>query len=85
VKDIEQKIDELAEVPDLQLTKEEVEEIHSIGDNTGCMELKGGNPSHTGETLPDRWSLTNDLNLVAQRWSIEPARDLVCSHAAVPA
>jgi hypothetical protein len=44
------------------------------------MELKGGNPAHVGEPLPDRWSLTNDLALVAERWQIEPATALACSH-----
>jgi aryl-alcohol dehydrogenase-like predicted oxidoreductase len=79
-KPIEQKIDELAATPDLKLNPDEMEEINRIGDNRGCMELKGANPSHTGEVLPDRWPLTNDLTLVAQRWHIDPARDLACTH-----
>jgi aryl-alcohol dehydrogenase-like predicted oxidoreductase len=81
-KTIEQKIDELAALPQMELSTDEVEEMRRVGDNTGCMELKGGNPAHSGEPLPDRWSLSNDLNLVAERWHIEPARDLVCSHSA---
>lgn len=81
-KSIESKIDELAALPEVQLSHEERAEIERIGDNTGCMELKGGNPSHTGEPLPDRWSISNDLSLVANRWRIEPSRDLVCSHSA---
>ena len=44
------------------------------------MTLKGGNPEHTGEPLPDRWSLTNDLAQVAQRWHIDPASALACTH-----
>ena len=79
-KAIESKIDELAALPEITLTADEVAEIRKIGDNTGCMELKGATPAHTGEVLPDRWSLTNDLEGVAQRWKIEPARDLVCLH-----
>lgn len=76
----EDKIDDLAALPEITLSAEEMEEIQQIGDNTGCMELKGGNPAHSGEPLPDRWSLTNDLNLVADRWQIKPEQDLVCTH-----
>jgi aryl-alcohol dehydrogenase-like predicted oxidoreductase len=81
-KPIESKIDELASLPDVQFTAEEIEEINRIGDNRGCMALKGGNPEHTGDPAPDRWSLTNELAQVAQRWHIDPARDLVCTHSA---
>lgn len=79
-KPIKQKIAELAELPDVQLSADEIAEINRIGDNRGCMELKGGNPTHTGEPLPDRWSITRDLAGVADRWQIDPARDLVCTH-----
>jgi len=79
-KPIEEKIGELAAVPEITLDGDELEEIRRIGDNTGCMELKGGNPAHTGEAAPDRWSLTSELEQVAQRWKLEPARDLVCTH-----
>lgn len=77
---VEQKIEELAGLPEVQLTADEIAEINRIGDNTGCMELKGANPGHTGEPLPDRWSINNDLGLVADRWHIAPQRDLVCTH-----
>jgi aryl-alcohol dehydrogenase-like predicted oxidoreductase len=79
-KRIEDKISELAALPELTLDADELEELRRIGDNTGCMELKGGNPTHTGEPLPDRWGLTPDLAQVAERWHIEPSRDLVCTH-----
>jgi aryl-alcohol dehydrogenase-like predicted oxidoreductase len=82
---IEEKIIELSELPDLKLSADEVEELRRIGDNTGCMALKGGNPEHIGEPLPDRWSLTNDLNQVAERWHIRPERDLVNLHATAAA
>lgn len=78
---IEDKIDDLAALPTIRLSADEVEEIRRIGDNTGCMELKGGNPGHVGEPLPDRWSLNPDLSSVAARWSIQPTRDLVCTHS----
>jgi aryl-alcohol dehydrogenase-like predicted oxidoreductase len=79
-KPIEAKIEELAALPEIVFSADEVEELRRIGDNTGCMDLKGGNPSHVGEPLPDRWGLTNDLSGVASRWKIQPERDLVCTH-----
>jgi len=79
-KPIEAKIDELAGLPEIVLSADEIEELRRIGDNTGCMDLKGGSPSHVGEPLPDRWGLTNDLAGVASRWKIQPERDLVCTH-----
>jgi aryl-alcohol dehydrogenase-like predicted oxidoreductase len=82
-KSIESKIDELAALPELKLSANEMAELRRIGDNTGCMSLKGGNPEHTGEPLPDRWSLNNDLTLTAQRWQIDPATALACTHAKV--
>ncbi len=80
-KSIEAKIDELASLPDVQLTAEEIAQINQIGDNAGCMELKGANPGYTGDPLPDRWGLSNDHGVVAKRWQIQPERDLVCTHA----
>jgi hypothetical protein len=47
------------------------------------MELKGGNPGHIGEPLPDRWPLNDELLEIAARWKIEPARDLACTHGKV--
>lgn len=82
-KPIEQKIDELASLPDVKLTPEESALIAEVGDNKGCMDLKGGNPGHSGEPLPDRWSLTPDLEATGKRWGIDPNRDLTNTHAPV--
>jgi aryl-alcohol dehydrogenase-like predicted oxidoreductase len=81
-KTIEAKIDELAALPEVTLTADEIARIAEIGNNKGCMELKGGNPGYTGEPAPDRWSLNHELLDIAARWKIEPARDLVCTHKA---
>ena len=79
-KPIESKRAELATVPrEIVLSTDEVAEIRAIGDNTGCMALKGASPEHEGEPQPDRWPLTGSLRDLAARWSIEPERDL--SHA----
>ncbi|HEV7399950.1 MAG TPA: aldo/keto reductase [Solirubrobacterales bacterium] len=59
------------------LDEADVAEIRAIGDNTGCMALKGANPQHKGEERPDRWPLSDDLIQVGQRWGIDSARDLV--------
>jgi aryl-alcohol dehydrogenase-like predicted oxidoreductase len=81
-KPIEAKIEELGALPKIELDGDEIAELRRIGDNTGCMDLKGGNPSHIGEPLPDRWSLTPDLEGVAERWKIQPSRDLAFTHKA---
>ena len=54
-KTIESKVDELATLPDKTLSAEDIERITRIGDNKGCMALKGGNPEHQGEAAADRW------------------------------
>jgi aryl-alcohol dehydrogenase-like predicted oxidoreductase len=74
---IEAKRAELAALPEgLRLTPAEVDEIRAIGDNTGCMELKGASPRHEGPATADRWQLDDHLAEVARRWRIEPERDL---------
>jgi aryl-alcohol dehydrogenase-like predicted oxidoreductase len=78
---IEDKRAELAALPtDIRLSDADVEEIRALGDNTGCMALKGANPEHSGELRPDRWPLDERLEEVARRWQIEPQRDLVQVH-----
>jgi hypothetical protein len=74
---IEDKRGELAALPgDLRLTEEDVAALRAIGDNSGCMALKGASPDHEGEPRPDRWPLDEDLRELAGRWGIDPARDL---------
>lgn len=79
-KSIEAKVDELGSLPDLNLTADECEFIARIGDNKGCMELKGANPTHAGEPQPDRWGLAHDHELAAKRWGIDANADLACTH-----
>ncbi|HEX4645994.1 MAG TPA: aldo/keto reductase [Verrucomicrobiae bacterium] len=80
---IESKVDELASLPEITLSADEREFIAEIGDNKGCMELKGSNRAHSGEPLPDRWGITPDHELVAKQWGIDPDADLACTHKAV--
>ena len=74
---IEAKRVELGALPTEQrLSEEDVAAIRAIGDNTGCMALKGASPAHEGEERPDRWSLDGELAAVGERWGIDPKRDL---------
>ena len=75
---IEDKRAELAALPeDASLGPDEVAAIRAIGDNTGCMALKGASPAHEGPEAPDRWALTDELAAVAARWDLDPQADLV--------
>jgi len=78
-KRIETKVEELASLPEVTLTEDECRQIAEIGDNTNCMSLKGGSVEHSGDPLPDRWSLDAELQAVAGRWKIDPVRDMASS------
>src|SRR5580692_2813640 len=75
---IEAKRADLASFDDalMRLSAEEIQTIRAIGENGGRMALKGANVEHEGPSRPDRWELDDELQGVAQRWGIDPARDL---------
>jgi len=74
---VESKRAELAATPaKVVLSDEDVDEIRAIGDNTGCMALKGASPDHEGAARADRWPLSEELEAVAERWGIEPESQL---------
>ncbi len=78
---IEAKRVELANMPaEQRLSDEDVAAIRAVGDNAGCMALKGASPAHEGEERPDRWQLDEALAEVGARWGIDPARDLLATH-----
>ena len=57
---IEEKRAELAALPaERRLTDDDLGEIRTIGDNAGCMGLKGATPDHTGDERPDRWPVSD--------------------------
>jgi aryl-alcohol dehydrogenase-like predicted oxidoreductase len=62
------------------LSAEEVRELRAIGDNSGCMALKGASPEYEGAALADRWELDDELSALAARWEIAPERELVKQH-----
>lgn len=75
---IEDKRRDLAGVPATPvLSPDEIETINMVGENEGCMPLKGGTPAHEGDERPDSWPMSEELRTVAARWSIVPERDLV--------
>jgi aryl-alcohol dehydrogenase-like predicted oxidoreductase len=57
------------------LTPAEVDEMGAIGDNKGCMTLKGASPEHSDERA-DRWPLGAAHRELASRWGIDPDREL---------
>jgi aryl-alcohol dehydrogenase-like predicted oxidoreductase len=76
-KPIERKRAELASVPaESPLSAAEVVEIRELGDNTGSMLLKGATPDHDGEDQADRWGVGTAQAELAERWGIDPERDL---------
>ncbi len=79
-KPIEEKVDELASLPELKLSADECGFMAEIGNNQGCMQLKGANANHITAAEPDKWSLTNDLEEVGKRWNINPRQDLTYTH-----
>src|SRR5438876_707475 len=73
---IEDKRAELAGVrAEGPLSGEEIRAIRAIGENAGCMALKGASTEHEGPPHPDRWQL-GELSAVGTRWGIDPRRDL---------
>ncbi len=74
---IEDKRAELAAVPaEPVLSPSEVAELRAIGDNAGCMTLKGAAVGYDGPPSPDRWPLAPELEELGRRWGIEADRDL---------
>ena len=89
-KPIEEKVNELAalssdsRLAQFTFTPAERDQLAQIGNNKGCMSLKGANPAHVGEPEPDHWALREELIQVGQRWGIDPHRDLACTHTTRP-
>ena len=67
---IEDKIRDFSGLPDVTLTPEEVEAVREIGDNTGCMMLKGASKRHERSERPDEWPMRDDLLELAGRYSL---------------
>lgn len=70
---IEDLICQFANLPSVRFTAAEVEEIRAIGDNTGCMTLKGASKRHETSQRADEWPMREDLLEVARRWNLGEA------------
>lgn len=78
---VEDKRADLAATPATTiLSRDELATIEQVGENAGCMVLKGGTPAHEGEERADSWPLGEDLVSIANRWHIDPERDLMKLH-----
>ncbi len=64
---IEDKIREFGVMPEVRFTAAEVESIREIGDNTGCMTLKGASKRHETSDRPDEWPMREELLELAGR------------------
>jgi hypothetical protein len=74
---IEEKRAELAALPsEIVLTAEEIAEINAVGENAGCMTLKGAAPDYEGDPVADQWPLDEQLVKLAARWEIDPEAQL---------
>ena len=71
-----QELTELANLPtDIRLTADELAEIDKLGNNEGCMKLKGASERNTGEEelRPDTWPVRPELLEIASRYQLNPA------------
>ena len=76
VKSIEEELAELAALPEeIRLTAEEIAEMEKIGDNEGCMALKGASERYADQEapLPDAWPVRPELLEIATRFGINPS------------
>jgi hypothetical protein len=67
---IKDKIREFAALPNIRLTAGEVEAVRQIGDNTGCMLLKGASKRHATSERPDEWPMRGDLLELAEKYGL---------------
>ncbi|MSX11886.1 MAG: aldo/keto reductase [Actinobacteria bacterium] len=79
---VEEKRAELAALPsEIVLTEDEIAEINAVGENAGCMALKGAAPGYDGDAVADQWPLDDQLVKLAARWEIDPDAQLRLLHA----
>ncbi|MDF1816944.1 MAG: aldo/keto reductase [Verrucomicrobiales bacterium] len=65
---IREKIRSVARLTDCRLSPEEVEKVRQIGDNTGCMPLKGASTRHAKSERCDEWPMRPELIEIAERY-----------------
>ena len=68
---VEDKIRDLAAMPKVPpFTEAEIDLIRCIGDNTGCMVLKGASRRHESSDRPDEWAMRPELEEVGVKWGL---------------
>lgn len=67
---MEEMIKEVSDLPEMTLSAEDVEQMRMIGDNTGCMMLKGASKRHTESTRPDEWPMRDELLTLAEKYGL---------------
>lgn len=72
---IEDKIREFAALPEgLRFTPEEMRKIEEIGENAGCMALKGASTRYQGpQERADQWPMREELLTIAQDHALDPS------------
>jgi aryl-alcohol dehydrogenase-like predicted oxidoreductase len=68
---IEDKIADVARLPmENPLTEDDLQQIARLGDNTGCMALKGASRRHATSERPDEWAMRDDLEPLTEPWGL---------------
>jgi aryl-alcohol dehydrogenase-like predicted oxidoreductase len=68
---MEEKVRKFAAIKaESPLTPEEVREIGRMGDNTGCMMLKGASKRHEISQRADEWPMRPELLALSEKWSL---------------
>ncbi|MEO0414732.1 MAG: aldo/keto reductase [Verrucomicrobiota bacterium] len=71
---VEDKVAEMAQLPEVRLSAEEINTILEIGNNEGCMMLKGASTRHEGNAPePDHWPMRPELEPIAAKWGLNPS------------
>ena len=65
IDDVFSRVRDVANTPLLQLSLAECAEIECIGDNTGCMPMKGASKRYKNERRPDEWEMRPELQMIA--------------------
>lgn len=60
-----ERIDELVQTPVCHFSEAELTRISDIGDNQGCMPLKGASDRYEHGNRPDEWPLRPELQVIA--------------------
>ena len=67
---IESKIEEMATLPIFDLDPREIETVRELGDNTGCMLLKGASSRHSVSERCDEWPMRPDLMEICKAYDL---------------